>query len=133
MVHPPDRGCSVIVRGHAEMATKIKRHADEDQASAVGDWASELERDHLCRVRIVIYPTGAKGRLSIRIEACDIAGERLVGVRVRRATSYPNSYGTSLCGVLLKELMALGADLEEYQRICATGSSSQGVVVDHTP
>jgi hypothetical protein len=109
------------------MATKIKRHADEDQASAVDDWASDVERDHQCRVRIIIYPTGAKGRLSIRVEACDISGDRLVGVRVRRATSYPNSYGTSLCGVLIKELMALGADLESYKAFAEGVSSNPAV------
>ena len=101
------------------MATKIKRHADEDQAAAVESWGSDLERTHECRVRVVLYPTGAKGRLSVRVEACDVAGERMVGVRVRRATSYPNSYGTSFFGVLLKELMGLSEDLEEYGRYCA--------------
>lgn len=133
MVHRPNRRCFVLGQGYEDVGTKIKKHADEEQVIAVTDWAGDLEREHKCRVRIVLYPTGAKGRLSARIEACDVAGEQLVGVRVRRATSYPNSFGTSLLGVILKELIALGLDLEAYEHLCAGGNSGNGAESVNTP
>ena len=121
------------MRDCESMATKIKRHADEDQVAGLESWICDVERNHKCRVRTVIHAAGAKGRLAIRIEACDIVGERLVGVRVQRKTSYPNSYGTSLVGVLLKELMALDSDLDAYARVCASGSSDPAVKPNDTP
>lgn len=108
------------------MATKLKRHADEDQTAAVEDWIGTVERDYQCRVRIVCNAQGAKGRLAVRIEACDIAGDRLVGVRVQRKTSYPSSYATSFMGTILKELIALHRDLEDYEKVCAGQPCSSG-------
>lgn len=109
------------------MAYKNKRHADEDQISAVADWISDCERTYLCAVRVVLAAPVQAGRITVRFEACDVVGDKLVGVRVRRRTSYPNSSATSLCGLMLKELILLHKDLDDYRALCEGESSNPAV------
>lgn len=107
---------------------RLKRHADEEQTTAVADWVRQIERDFSCRVRIVCNVTGPAAKLGIRTEACDVAGERLVGVRVQCKGSYPSSYATSYLGTLLKLLIELHKECEDYENVCAGLPSSKGVL-----
>ena len=101
------------------MAYKNRRHADEDQMAAIASWISDCEQTYGCKVRVILSGPLAAGRATVRVEACDLVGERIVGVRVRRRTSYPNSRATSLCGAVLFELIQLHKDLEDYQGFCS--------------
>ena len=127
MVDRLNRRSSVTVRGNEAMAFKSKKHADEDMAAAIESWILDLERNHKCRVRVVVNATGAAGRLTVRVEACDVVGAKLVGVRVKREALYPNSHSTSFFGAILKELMALDTDLEQYTAFCEGRASPRGV------
>lgn len=127
MVHRLNGRCSVIVRGHANMAARTKKHADEDQITAVADWISDCEQTYECAVRVVLTSTVPKGRVTVRVEACDVVGERVVGVRARRRTTYPNASAVSLCGCLLNELIKLHSDLDAYKQFSEGVSSNPAV------
>lgn len=93
---------------------------DDSFAYDIAEWMATIEKDYGTPVRIVIHKAKLKGRLELRVEACEVADTRVVGVRVKLPAAHPSGHATTLWGLMLNLMVKLHRELEEYENF-ATG------------
>lgn len=102
------------------MSTRKAIKGDEAMVSALYEWMDEIEQDHGCPVRVVLHKSRLKGRLDIRVEGCETADGRLVGVRGQQKLQHPSGNATDLGAALLGALVKLHGTLEELKTFMQT-------------
>jgi len=93
------------------MGLQNAQKAEIQYAQACEQWMSEVFTDHNKEVRIIINRAPQKGRLIMRIQACDVADDRVAAVVYNARETYPSSKTGSFFALLLSHLVVMHEEL----------------------